>query len=348
MKYKALIFLLLLFPVIGCYAYQIEGVVRISDQWQPKIYLASIQSPENLFVASPEFMINEATIYPDGHFELKGNDLPDDPRFYRLYLVRNSLFALEFSADSTRNFMHLLLTNSSELKLNAGDQKLLFDDVRVEGSPENESLVAFEKAYFQKRHSLTLINTVAKRDFQSQSMNRSIREFVTNSSDAIVGLFALYHIEDRETDFLRNGSFYFDFQERLKAQYPQAMYTAAYDDLLNNLVGYRDLVCEIPRITKPWRSWIIGAEALIIVLLAIWVYRLKSQGSGKNEVDYFGLLTEKERTIWEALAAGKTNKEIAADLFIELSTVKTHINNLYKRLGVSNRKEAIVLYNRQK
>ena len=75
-------------------------------------------------------------------------------------------------------------------------------------------------------------------------MNRSIREFVSNTDDAIVGSFALYHIEDRETDFLRNSNFYFDFQERLKQQYPEAMYTSAYDDLLNNLVGYRDLVCE--------------------------------------------------------------------------------------------------------
>jgi DNA-binding CsgD family transcriptional regulator len=344
--------ILILFPflVIGFYsfAYRIEGQINLSDRWQPKVYLASIHSPGNLFVASPEFKINEATVYPDGRFELSGNDLPDDPRFYRLYLVRNSLFALEFSPDSIRNFMHLLLTNSTEVRIDAGSQDLLFDAIRVEGSAVNKILTGFEKTYFQERNALTRINTVAKRDFQSQSMNRSIRDFVNNSDDAMVGLFALYHIEDRETDFLRNSGFYFDFQERLKAQYPKAMYTNAYDDLLNNLVGYRDLVCGIPKITKPWRTWVIWAEAVIILALGFWLYKLKTRKSEDGQINYVDLLTEKERTIWKGLAAGKTNKEIAADLFIELSTVKTHINNLYKRLGVSNRKEAIALYNKRK
>lgn len=348
MAHKILIPFVFLFLSYSTFAYQIEGKINISDQWQPKVYLASIQSPENLFVASPDFMINEATIMPDGNFSLSGSDLPDDPRFYRLYLVRNNLFALEFSTDSIRNFMHLLLSNNTALTLEANNQNLMFDDVQVSGSTENQTLVDFEKTYFQKRNALNRINTVAKRDFQSQSMNRSIRDFVNNTDDAIVGLFALYHLEDRETDFLRNSNFYFDFQERLKQQYPRALYTSVYDDLLNNLVGYRDLVCEIPKITKPWRTWIIWAEAFIIVVLAIWIFKLKSRKQVEEETDYFHLLTEKERTIWESLAAGKTNKEIAADLFIELSTVKTHINNLYKRLGVANRKEAISLYNKSK
>ena len=37
---------------------------------------------------------------------------------------------------------------------------------------------------------------------------------------------------------------------------------------------------------------------------------------------------------------GKSNKEIAIELFIELSTVKTHINKLYTKLKIKNRNEA--------
>jgi DNA-binding NarL/FixJ family response regulator len=40
------------------------------------------------------------------------------------------------------------------------------------------------------------------------------------------------------------------------------------------------------------------------------------------------------------LGEGKTNKEIAQELFVELSTVKTHINNIYRQLNVGTRKEA--------
>jgi len=38
---------------------------------------------------------------------------------------------------------------------------------------------------------------------------------------------------------------------------------------------------------------------------------------------------------------GKSNKEIANELFISLSTVKTHITNIYNKLKVSSRQELL-------
>ena len=59
--------------------------------------------------------------------------------------------------------------------------------------------------------------------------------------------------------------------------------------------------------------------------------------SGENLLT---VLTSKEVLVLRLLAESKTNKEIAAELYVELSTVKTHINNIYTKLSVSNRKEA--------
>jgi ATP/maltotriose-dependent transcriptional regulator MalT len=41
------------------------------------------------------------------------------------------------------------------------------------------------------------------------------------------------------------------------------------------------------------------------------------------------------------LSAGRSNAEIARDLFVEQSTVKTHLIHLYRKLGVSSRTQAI-------
>ncbi|GLW31539.1 response regulator [Actinoplanes regularis] len=50
-------------------------------------------------------------------------------------------------------------------------------------------------------------------------------------------------------------------------------------------------------------------------------------------------LTEREEEVLLAVAGGRTNGEIAADLYISLSTVKTHVASLMGKLGVRNRVE---------
>lgn len=55
-------------------------------------------------------------------------------------------------------------------------------------------------------------------------------------------------------------------------------------------------------------------------------------------------LTKRELEILSSLAAGRTNKEIAAQKCVSTNTVKYHIRNLFEKLGVSNRGQAIALY----
>jgi two-component system nitrate/nitrite response regulator NarP len=55
-------------------------------------------------------------------------------------------------------------------------------------------------------------------------------------------------------------------------------------------------------------------------------------------------LTKRELEILSSLAAGRTNKEIAAEKGVSTNTVKYHIKNLFEKLGVTNRGQAIALY----
>lgn len=48
-------------------------------------------------------------------------------------------------------------------------------------------------------------------------------------------------------------------------------------------------------------------------------------------------LTERETEVALAVAAGASNAQIAADLFVSLATVKTHVGHVYEKFGVDNR-----------
>jgi DNA-binding CsgD family transcriptional regulator len=123
---------------------------------------------------------------------------------------------------------------------------------------------------------------------------------------------------------------------------------------LDELIGFREFVCEMPGVQPKWKDWLMIIEAVIILVLLVILIGLfqqlkKIRTRGNDPADnlkplYEGL-TLKQQEILSLLAAGKTNKEIAQELFVELSTVKTHINNIYRQLGVSTRKDAVGFFN---
>jgi len=52
-------------------------------------------------------------------------------------------------------------------------------------------------------------------------------------------------------------------------------------------------------------------------------------------------LTQREQEILRLIAAGKSLPEIAKELYLGLTTVKTHVQHLYEKLGVSDRAAAV-------
>lgn len=54
-------------------------------------------------------------------------------------------------------------------------------------------------------------------------------------------------------------------------------------------------------------------------------------------------LTERELEVWRAVAAGRSNQEIAAELVVSYATVKTHVSSLLMKLGCRDRAQLVVL-----
>jgi len=53
-------------------------------------------------------------------------------------------------------------------------------------------------------------------------------------------------------------------------------------------------------------------------------------------------LTDRERSVLMLLPTMMSNAEIADELFVSVNTVKVHLKSLYRKLGVSSRREAVM------
>jgi DNA-binding CsgD family transcriptional regulator len=107
-------------------------------------------------------------------------------------------------------------------------------------------------------------------------------------------------------------------------------------------------------------AWVRGADAgssnlvvnsLFLILYNLfllgWIVRCQPVGPGSHKglaiFDRYGI-TRREREIIELICAGKTNQEIADQLFISLATVKDHNHNIFRKTGVRNRVELTNLF----
>ena len=54
------------------------------------------------------------------------------------------------------------------------------------------------------------------------------------------------------------------------------------------------------------------------------------------------MMTKREREILNGVINGKTNQEIANELFISVHTVKAHLDSLFRKTGVLNRVQLAV------
>src|SRR5262249_8650306 len=57
----------------------------------------------------------------------------------------------------------------------------------------------------------------------------------------------------------------------------------------------------------------------------------------------FELLTNQQRKVLELMAEGMANKSIAYAMDVQITTVKSHVSGLLRKLGVSSRTQAVIL-----
>jgi two-component system, NarL family, response regulator LiaR len=110
-------------------------------------------------------------------------------------------------------------------------------------------------------------------------------------------------------------------------------------------IEYRYLVRDLSM------EFYLGLIAVLFTAIGIWTgirltrqRRSPSSGNGylvdEDTLQHLGI-SKREHEVLELMAEGCSNQEIADRLFVSVNTVKTHSSNLFSKLGVSRRTQAI-------
>lgn len=326
--------------------YEIKGSINLSSEWQPQIFLSTINKLDDYYNIDPEFIIQVGKIEQDGSFILRGDNLPSESRFYRLHLIKEEdteFDACRYVGEDDHNFLHLILDNNTVVEIIPDDNHSSpFGKYTIKGDQanlhlRNLSLLIHPSFYFYQ------IKFHSELQFSQQKLNRDLFDFADSCDHILVSLAAMINT-DMDKYYYLEPSIYEAFSARLNENLTNHSYSEDYFRKINYYNG------DFSNTFLPtWALLLITILGIALLSSILKIVQLRRQLNQQlDTLDSTPLsipntITKQEQKILHLILEEKSNKEIAADLFIELSTVKTHINKLYSKLGVKNRSEAKTL-----
>jgi DNA-binding NarL/FixJ family response regulator len=115
-----------------------------------------------------------------------------------------------------------------------------------------------------------------------------------------------------------------------------------YDSLLAGASGFLLKDTPSPQLVTGVRAVARGEELLAPSITRRLIEEFTRPGRARPPSGY-DQLTERETEVLTLVARGKSNAEIAAELFVSVQTVKTHVARLLAKLGLRDRVQAVVL-----
>ena len=295
----------------------ISGNISINDTWDSTIYLSLIPTYDDLYVMSNEMIIAKTVINSLGHFEFDIDFLPNGENLYRLHIIKKGdTPATLIIGGKDENHLFLIVNRFSNIQMISNSSYPPFKDVKYKNSRENNAFQKISNLVFFA-DSLASESTASKRMLIENQLQKDLLLIADTSNNFLVSLYAIYKSKF-ETNYSSNLNLFKSYIKKWRNQ--------------DNLY-FKTFSNQIP-IKKETNIiiWVVLAFILTISGFFLGKHGFKLNRNIKK-------LSIQERKVYELLQQGATNQEISNHFNIGLSTVKSHVSNIYSKLNIKSRKE---------
>lgn len=315
---------ILLISMTGLYAQTaVSGYVNIEDSESSKeVHLTQI-ALEDIPNYDKAKKVAVIKIDENGFFQFKKNQISDKNTIYRLYVNRFEK-ALKDTSQIDQLF---ILSNQDSIRFKKNKIPFVEYSNTNLADKEWQKLRKFErklrKVDFKKEDSLSEAYVGNMKSYAKDSLQILMVK--------LIGIKQLDNKDLLDKDIVKNSDYYVALLNELKES---DIERSEYLFLENKLAFLTTEVAEGKYVTSAIINILLG---LVMAGLLFFFFRLRNKRNSLPTSD----LSRQEKNIQGLIIEGKSNKEIANELFISLSTVKTHITNIYSKLQVSNRQELL-------
>lgn len=340
----------LMFSLLCQAQYSFSGYIN-ADEWQNTVYLSVVEDYRKMSGVYAEQIIAKTTADETGFFEFKGNMLETENRIYRIHIDKCSEIQQELNHfnghcnDSEELLFIAKNTDTLKLPFSFGNQVFC----TIESSnPKANAFVKIDSLKNDMRFAYGEFRSAANRKLNNKKWFKTLQYFGEALNEPLAELYIYSYLSNRSSDLhnyyvqdLKNNTYYDDLKARLKNYYPNAPYTQQYT---NELEADRYMLSAASGNTAfSWSIYLYIILALSLLTNSVLFYRSWQAKQTKTET-LKAKLSKQEQVVLEHLLENKTNKDIAESLFLSVSTVKSHTNNIYKKLNVQSRDEAKSLF----
>lgn len=104
---------------------------------------------------------------------------------------------------------------------------------------------------------------------------------------------------------------------------------------------YASIIAVLFTILGIWIANKITSPKVKTIIVEKEIHRIRHEFVlNENNLSFYKI-SKRELEVLSLIAAGKSNQEIATELYVSISTVKTHIANLFEKLNAKRRTQAI-------